>query len=463
MTTVTVGTNDTADNTGDLIVTFVDASPQGVTTDGTRPPLPGAPWGCYLIAPSISPQTGCVVTLTPTSAQWESCSLIWQPPPHAAILWTSGGLASGSGGVVSNPKWPPQTLPAAGEMDAAGGMSGRISVRRALATTAPGAGNLSGATRGRLVAMAAASGSGGVIGAPTGPGTTAWPVAGLVAPSAGIAGRAFMAAAIGAAVAASAGVSGNAARSPKQWPVAGEIDGGGSISGSPALGHQYFVAGRPAAATAITFSPTTPLRVINYVRNPRPEMNQGASTLPAEWFCFDNSGEASTQAVIGTGTESQIPYIDFQIAGTGSAGGYTFFQTETEVFTSAGTTWSYSQFLRLVGGSLTNISQIALIMFTANSSTGSGIAAHIGASITPTSAGLVTQNFAYNGQLLNDAGMDSFGCGLYIVHGVGAFSLTLRTGGPKAENISASSPASCLVVPQTGLVPPVFGSTSFVY
>lgn len=469
MTVVTVGTNDTADNTGDLIVTFVDANPQGITTDGTRTALPGAPWGCYLVAPSVSPQTGCVVTLTPSSALWESCSLIWQPPPHAALLWTSGGLAAGAGSAVSNPKWPPAAFTASGEIDAAAGISGRLSVRPAVAATVPGTATIPGTLLLRALSGSTLPGAGTarsdfVVSSPSG---TLWFSGAAANGASSVLGRAMQRAAVATLLVAAAGMSGNAvvlsAFNPQQYTTMGIVNGAAGISGSAAIGHQFFVAGRPAAASAITFSPVTPLRVTNFVRNPRPEMNQGATTLPAEWFCFDNSGEATTQAVIGTGTESQIPYIDFQLAGTGTAGGYTFLQTEIAVFTSAGTTWSYSQFLRLVGGSLTNISQIALIMFTADSNTGGGIAAHIGASITPTAAGLVTQNFAYNGQLLNDAGMDSFGCGLYIVHGVGAFNLTLRIGGPKAEKTAAASPASCLVVPQIGLVPPFFGSTSFVY
>ena len=462
MTTLTVGTNDQADNTGDLIVTFVDASPPGVTTDGTRTALPGAPWGCYLVAPSISPQPGCVVTLSPTTAQWESFSLIWQPPPHAAVIWTAGGAFSGAGSAAANPKFPPQTFSGAGETDATAGISGQARVQAALGASVGASAGVSGQLRVRSALGATAAGAGGIKGVASGPGATAWQEAGIVNSTAAVSSRIRLGVAAGGLTAAAAGISGNAARSAQQWLVSGEIDGSGSISSNPAIGHQYFVAAKPAAVGGvIPFAGNAPLRVTNYVRNPRPEMNQGASTLPVEWFSFDASNEL-TMTIIGEGTESGIPYLDFQFSVAAGAGGETYFQTEQFVMTGPGSVWSYSQFLRLVGGSLTNITKVALFMYSGDSATGSGITPHIGSAITPTSAALSSQSSSFS-VLINDTGMDSFATGYYLLHAAGAVNLTLRVGGAKAEKLPASTGSQFLVVPQVGFVPSLGGTTSFVY
>lgn len=466
MTTLTVGANDTADNTGDLIVSFVDSTPPGVTTDGTRTALPGAPWGCYLIAPSISPQGGCVVTFSPTTAQWESCSLIWQPPPHAAILWTSGGAFTGSGGAAANPKFPPQNFSGAGEIDATANVSGRIAALDALGASVGASAGISGRLRILALSGATLAGAGSIKGVPTGPGATQWQEAGIVNGSAAISSRQRLAVAAGGLAAGSAGISGNAARSPQQYAIAGEIDGTAGISSSAWVGHQYFVAGKPAGSAAITFSPTTPLRVTNWVRNPRPEgVTLGVCTYPSnvgptDWYLlFSNPDSMLTVTMIGTGTEGIIPYVDIQWSNASCPGGFMTVQTESGTPVSSGVVWSYSVFCRLVGGSLTNISSIGLQILT-DGTTGF----FNGPTFTPTSASLASQWSHWDGVNITDTGMTNIAAGLVINANAGAVDMTLRIGAPKAEKASAASGSQFQAIPQIGFVSTTFGgSSSFVY
>jgi hypothetical protein len=88
-TSFIIGTNDQADKAGDLIVSFVDtpnAPGTTLTTDGTRTAMPGLAIGTYLIAPNISPQPGCVVTM-PTSGTTPPPSNV--PPAAAGVGFTT--------------------------------------------------------------------------------------------------------------------------------------------------------------------------------------------------------------------------------------------------------------------------------------------------------------------------------------------------------------------------------------
>lgn len=472
MTSLTVGTNDEADNTGDLIVTFVDSSPPGVTTDGTRTALPGAAWGCYLVAPSISPQPGCVLTLSPTTAQWESLSLIWQPPPHAAIIWTSGGSFAGSGGSVANPKFPPQSLTGAGETDAAASISARARIQAAVSASVGASAGISARAlvRSALGATAAGAGRASSDFVIQHPGGTLWFSGGLAAASGGLSGRANYRAAVAGNVGAAAGISGDASRAGvgQQYTIAGEIDGAGGISSNPWIGHRYFVAAQTAAGGGvIPFGGNAPLRLTNYVRNPRPEgvvignVDGVNNTGPTSWWLlYGNPDSIVAVNIVGVGTESGIPFVDIQYTSGGAPAGFITLQTDGGIAASAGQVWSYAAFVRLSAGSLASVSSIGLQFLTDGTTGGT----YNGPTFTPTGAGLATQWHNYNGQLINDTGMTNISAGLVTNFSGGAVNMTLRIGGPKAEKATTASGSQYLLVPQVGFAPTGFGSsTSYVF
>lgn len=467
--TVTVGANDRADNTGDLIITFVDVSGSpAISTDGSRTALPGSPWGCYLVAPSISAQPGCVVTLTPpaTAAQWESCSLIWQPPPHAATYWTSGGSFGGSAGTAGTPKWPPQAFPASSEVDAAASVSGRT---RVIAAAGAAVGATAGISARPVVrqAMAVQTGAAaGVSGDVRGPGASIWPMAGEVDAAAGHSSRARVRARLNAEVDAAAGISGDLQLANQTYALTGTFAGAAGISGDGRIGHQYaVVAIRNATASVVPFGGQAPLRVTNYITNPRPEgivtgtVTPGTEPVP-RWYFFPDSD--LTKTIIGSGTENQTPYIDIQFSNPASGGGSLTLQTEDFLLANPGGVWSYSMFLRVVGGSLANISQISL-QFLSGDPNGNLLGVYTSAAITPTATVFPANYFSYNGVTISDSGMNNIAPGLMINNNAGAVNVTMRIAAPKAELKTTATGAQYLVVPQVGFRPGDGGSTSFVY
>ena len=471
--TLTIGTNDAADNTGDLIVSFVDAIPAGtLATDGSRTALPGDAIGTYLIAPSISSQTGCVVTQTPTptSAQWESCSLIWQPPPHAATFWTSGGMFAGSGGAAANPKFPPQSFSGAGETDAAAGFSGRIATRDALGASVGASAGIGGRLLIRAATGATMAGAGRVTSDFTiqHPGGTLWFTGGLMAAGASISGRINQGLSFSSRMGAAAGISGDATRSAvaTTYSLSGSINGGASIVGNPWIGHQYFVSGLQAASGGVVpFGGNAPLRVTNWVRNPRPEgvvignVDGVSNTGPTDWWLlFANPDSMLAVTMIGSGTEGIIPYVDIRWNNATCPGGFQSVQTDGGILVNSGAVWSYSVFCRLVGGSLANISSIGLQILTDGPQ-----GFFNGPTITPTSAALSSQWSHWDGVTVTDPGMTNIAAGLVINANAGAVDLTLRIGGPKAEKAVTASGPQYQAIPQIGFVPPQGGSASFVY
>jgi hypothetical protein len=462
---LTIGANDVADNTGDLIVTFVDVTgTQGITTDGTRPALPGAPWGCYLIAPSISPQPGCVVTLTPpaTVARWESCSLIWQPPPRAATLWTMGGTFAGTAGIIGNPKYPAATFTLSGTVGGAAGLSsGAMRAVNAMSGTVGAAAGITG----RAAIVAGASGTlratPGIIGVATGSGATIWPMSAQVDAASGISAQASAALTSSGRADATAGIIG-VPTVPTKYFLSATAAASAGITGNFRLAHQYFVSGQSnAQAGIIPFGGNAPLRVSNYITNPRPE---GASTgtpgvLPAQWDIFSDD---LTQTIVGTGTESQIPYIDLRFNNPSSGGGTLGFQMEQFLTAGAGSFWSLGMFIRVVGGSLANVTQFLLLLGSVDGG-GNILNLYYGSPFMPTAAGLASQWFHFDGTFINDAGTATISPNLQVNYDAGAIDFTIRVGGMRAERIQTANGPQYIVVPRVGFVPAGGSPTNFVY
>lgn len=84
------------------------------------------------------------------------------------------------------------------------------------------------------------------------------------------------------------------------------------------------------------------------------------STMPTSWGISTNNAELS-QFVVGIGVESGISYIDIKISGTVTASrDCDILMQSPFIPASNGQTWTHSVYLRQVGGSQTNISDIRI-------------------------------------------------------------------------------------------------------
>jgi len=79
------------------------------------------------------------------------------------------------------------------------------------------------------------------------------------------------------------------------------------------------------------------------------------------------SAAGPTVTIVGTGTEGGLPYLDVRVAGTSSVAEIAFlFEGSSAVAAASGQTWTYSQYIRLAGGDLTNITATQLVLYERN-------------------------------------------------------------------------------------------------
>jgi hypothetical protein len=79
--------------------------------------------------------------------------------------------------------------------------------------------------------------------------------------------------------------------------------------------------------------------------------------MPTNWAAGAGaSSNGITTEIIGTGTESGLPYIDLKVSGTPTTNGLAPFNLETltQVVAANGQTWTHSAYFKLVAGALTN-------------------------------------------------------------------------------------------------------------
>jgi len=116
-------------------------------------------------------------------------------------------------------------------------------------------------------------------------------------------------------------------------------------------------------------------------------------TAPTNW-AVATTGGGVTREIVGTGTESGINYIDIRVSGTTTGALFFGIQTDgnTQVAALNGQNWNSTFYVRLVAGSLTNITQVNhVIKF--NDAGGAPLTFGTGG-IVPTSAALNTQRFS---------------------------------------------------------------------
>jgi hypothetical protein len=158
-------------------------------------------------------------------------------------------------------------------------------------------------------------------------------------------------------------------------------------------------------------------------------------TPPTNWNLPSLSG--LTQTIVGTGTESGIAYIDIRIFGTTSSALFFGIRPEglTVVAATPNSIWTLTFYVRLVGGSLTNVTGIKNVLTNFNSS-GAALNQYAVALLTPTSAALPTQRYSVSttSATFADATTAFISGGLQVEANSGAaIDITLRIGLPQLE------------------------------
>jgi hypothetical protein len=158
-------------------------------------------------------------------------------------------------------------------------------------------------------------------------------------------------------------------------------------------------------------------------------------TSPTNWSLIGLSG--LTQTIVGTGTESGIAYIDIRLFGTTSSPLFFGIRAEstTVVAATPNSIWTSAFYVRLVGGSLTNVTAVKLVLTNFNSS-GVALNQFAVASLTPTSAALATQRYSLSttSATFADATTAFVGNALQVEANSGAaIDFTLRIGLPQLE------------------------------
>lgn len=155
-------------------------------------------------------------------------------------------------------------------------------------------------------------------------------------------------------------------------------------------------------------------------------------TLPTNWGV---TLSGLTQTIVGTGTESGIPYVDIRLNGTTSAAGFfaLYFETTAAVAASTGQTWTLSLFYRLTAGSLTNVTSSTLALQEYASSGGSFLQSDSTTVVPSGNAALATQRLTATATLAQATVTSirptvAFFCGTGV-----AIDLTIRIGAPQLE------------------------------
>jgi hypothetical protein len=115
-------------------------------------------------------------------------------------------------------------------------------------------------------------------------------------------------------------------------------------------------------------------------------------TPPTNWFVTNNAG--LTVQLVGTGTETGIPYVDYRFSGTAGAGGQmvglNFEATTGGVSAATAQQWAASTYVKLAGGTLANITSMNLEV-DEYTSIGGFVTSGTGVVTNPTASGLATQ------------------------------------------------------------------------
>lgn len=151
-------------------------------------------------------------------------------------------------------------------------------------------------------------------------------------------------------------------------------------------------------------------------------------TAPTNW-AVTTTGGSITRTIVGTGTENGIAYIDIQYVFSAGATATVQFEQGTQIAAANGQTWTQSTYVKLAGGSLTNISEVRNGI-SENDSGGNFLAGNTTA-FTPTTGALSGQRYTHT-RTLNNAST-AFVISTTQIVATGAADITLRIGLPQLE------------------------------
>jgi hypothetical protein len=194
--------------------------------------------------------------------------------------------------------------------------------------------------------------------------------------------------------------------------------------------------------TRVSYGLQVPRSTVNEARNNRATgatvgVIGSGGVLPTNWD-VNASGSGLSREVVGTGTEDGIPYCDLRFFGTALAGNTFMAQmSNTDVVAAPSEVWTYGCFVRLVGGDMTNVSQIFTQVQDRDVS--GGYLANSTTNFTPTSAALKTQRYSHTRTLSHASTARVYGS-LAFSTIVGAVDFTIRLAGAQLEEAPFATP-----------------------
>lgn len=184
----------------------------------------------------------------------------------------------------------------------------------------------------------------------------------------------------------------------------------------------------------------------NCVRNPRAEGSTAGTigsggVAPTNWTFFTNAG--ITAAIVGTGTEDGVPYVEIRYSGTTTGTATASARAEPTNYTAAasGQVWTYSQYTRLVAGSFgTTAAGPYIGVYEYNAA--NGFVAGQNSNISSSGAALITQRTSTTRTMSGGAATAFVGATWGLTYGTGvAVDFTVRVGAPQLEQApTVSSP-----------------------
>ncbi len=156
-------------------------------------------------------------------------------------------------------------------------------------------------------------------------------------------------------------------------------------------------------------------------------------TAPTNWTPSTGSGPA--WSIVGTGVEAGISYVDIRVLGTSSgADAFNLFcDTPTGIAATTGQVWTWSSYVRLVGGSFANTPSAAMALLELTAA-GGFVASDSPTNFSlPTSAGLATQRKPSTITLAGGGTVGIVRPYIAFAYNAGAIDFTLRVGAPQLE------------------------------
>jgi hypothetical protein len=147
------------------------------------------------------------------------------------------------------------------------------------------------------------------------------------------------------------------------------------------------------------------------------------------------AGGSSTRSIVGIGTENDITYIDIQLSSTGANNFFIVPETNTQIAAVNGQNWTSSFYVRLIGGTLTNLTLDHNLQ--ENNISGEFLVASI-VPFVPTTSALFDQRITITRTLTN--GTAAFVLGYLRGIASGAYDVTLRIGMPQLERSEYLTP-----------------------